>query len=501
VAPDSNQGVAAAGGHPFGGSSTDKEHEMSEFTMTIGGEAIEGAETFPVLDPATEEVCGAAPRCSPDQLDRAMAAAEAALPAWSRDREARRDAMLAAADALERAADEIVPVLTAEQGKTLADSAFELSTLPRWLRHFAELELPTEVLQDDETALSVLHHRSIGVVAAITPWNFPVYQIVEKLAPALATGNTVVLKPSPYTPLSTLMVGERIREILPPGVVNIVSGGDELGAAMVAHPVPRMVSFTGSIETGKKVAAAAAPDLKVLKLELGGNDPAIVLDDADPEAIAPKIFWVAFGNCGAICNGIKRVYAPDALFGDVVDALAEQARAAKIGPINNRPQYERVIELTADAIAAGATAVTGGGPVGGPGYFFEPTILTGVGDGVRVVDEEQFGPVLPVMAYSSLDDAIASANRTHFGLAASVWSRDEQRAAEVGERLDTGTVGINSHLIGGERIPYGGVKHSGIGAANGLEGMREYTFPRVVSTARGWGGIELPDALEATGQQ
>jgi acyl-CoA reductase-like NAD-dependent aldehyde dehydrogenase len=480
---------------------------MPDFAMTIAGEAVAAATTFPVVNPATEDVCGHAPSCSREQLDRAMTAARDAFPAWAADREARRSAMLRAAEVLDAAADEMAPLLTAEQGKPLNDAEFEAGLPGRWLRHFAELEPPTEVLQDDETALSVLVRRPVGVIAAITPWNFPVYQAVEKLAPALIAGNTVVLKPSPYTPLTTLLLGEHLRDVLPPGVVNVVTGPDELGAWMTSHPIPRKVAFTGSVATGKKVAAAAAPDLKLLTLELGGNDPAIVLDDADPEAIAPKIFWTAFGNCGQICNAIKRVYAPANLYDDVVAALAEHARAAKVGdgsvpgtqlgPLNNRPQRDRVAELTADAVRAGATAVAGGRAPDRPGFFFEPTVLAGVQDGVRVVDEEQFGPVLPVIRYERIDDAIERANRTHFGLAASVWSTDDDRAAAVGERLEAGTVGINSHMIGGERIPMGGVKWSGIGVVNGVDGMLGYTVPRVINRARGWQGVELPAAVEA----
>jgi acyl-CoA reductase-like NAD-dependent aldehyde dehydrogenase len=293
--------------------------------------------------------------------------------------------------------------------------------------------------------------------------------------------------------------------------VNIVSGTDEVGEWMTTHPVPRKVAFTGSVATGKRVAAAVAPDLKLLTLELGGNDPAIVLDDADVGEIAPKILWTAFGNCGQICNAIKRVYAPPSLYDPLVEALAEHARAivvgpgdaagVHLGPLNNRPQRERVSELARDAVAAGARAVCGGDVLPGPGYFFAPTILRDVSDGVRVVDEEQFGPVLPVIRYSTVEDAIARANATHFGLSASVWSSDPDRAAGVADRLEAGTVGINSHMIGGERICYGGVKWSGIGVVNGREGLLGYTIPRVVNRARAWQGVELPAALEATGAQ
>ena len=302
----------------------------------------------------------------------------------------------------------------------MADAGIEVLASSIWLQYFANLELSTQVIQDDASAYVELARRPLGVVAAITPWNFPLTLAFWKIAPALLAGNTLVLKPSPFTPLTTLKVGEILRDVFPPGVVNIVSGGDTLGASMTTHPVPRKISFTGSVETGKKVAQSAAPDLKRVTLELGGNDPAIILDDADPALVASAIFNGAFANNGQVCSAIKRVYVPEALYDDVVDGLAAEARAIKVGegnedgvklgPINNEPQYERVKELVADALSHGATAVTGGKAMDRPGYFFEPTILTGLSDGTRIVDEEQFGPALPVVPYRDLGDAIDRAN-------------------------------------------------------------------------------------------
>jgi acyl-CoA reductase-like NAD-dependent aldehyde dehydrogenase len=485
---------------------------MTEYTMTIGGESVAAADTFSVIDPATEEVVAHAPEASREHVDRAMEAARVAFPAWAGDPQARREVLTRAADALDAIIDDLVPVLTAEQGKTLGDSGFEAGLPGRWLRHFVAVGVPEdEVLQEDEIAISVLKRHPIGVVAGITPWNFPIYQAIEKIAPALMAGNTIVLKPSPYTPLTTLMIGEALRDVVPPGVINIISGTDTVGEWMTSHPVPRKVAFTGSVATGKRVAAAVAADLKLVTLELGGNDPAIVLEDADVVAIAPKILWTAFGNCGQICNAIKRVYAPASLYDEVVEALAEQARGivvgpgtaegVHLGPLNNRPQWERVSELTRDALASGASAATGGEALPGPGYFFAPTILRHISDGVRVVDEEQFGPVLPVIRYDGVEDAVRRANATHFGLSASVWGGNDERAAAVADRLEAGTVGINSHMIGGERICSGGVKWSGIGVVNGREGLLGYTVPRVVNRARAWQGVELPAALEATGAE
>jgi acyl-CoA reductase-like NAD-dependent aldehyde dehydrogenase len=299
-----------------------------------------------------------------------------------------------------------------------------------------------------------------------------------------------VLKPSPFTPLTTLKVAELLRDEVPPGVFNVVSGGDDLGAWMTSHPVPRKVSFTGSVETGKKVAAAAASDLKRVTLELGGNDAAIVLDDADPVSVGKGIFAGAFANNGQVCSAVKRVYVPEALYDDVVGALVAEAADAKVGegteagvqlgPINNKPQFDRVKELVADALSSGATAAIGGSAMDRPGYFFEPTILAGLMDGTRIVDEEQFGPALPVIAYRDVDDAVERANATHFGLSGSVWGADADRAAQVAGRLECGTAWVNTHLALSPQQPFGGFKWSGLGVENGPWGLAEFSEVQVV---------------------
>ncbi len=463
-------------------------------SMTIGGARVATKDTFGVVNPATGEVHAQAPECTHDQLDQAMSAAAEAYRSWRTDEAARRKALHAAGDLLMARSAELAPILTAEQGKPLQDATFEVIGAAIWLKHFADLEMPREVIQDDASALVEVVRRPMGVVAAITPWNYPLILASWKIAPALLAGNTMVLKPSPFTPLSTLAMGEVLSEVLPPGVLNVVSGGDALGAWMTGHPVPRKISFTGSVATGKKVAAAAAPDLKRLTLELGGNDPAILLDDVDPEAVAAKLFAGAFQNNGQVCSAIKRVYVPERLYDDVVEALAVQARAAKVGdgmtegvqygPINNKPQYERVSELVADALANGARAAAGGKPMDGPGFFFEPTILAGLSDGARIVDEEQFGPALPVVSYRDLDDALERANGTHFGLSGSVWGTDADRAAEVAGRLECGTAWVNTHLALSPAQPFGGFKWSGVGVENGTWGLLGFTEIQVVHRAR-----------------
>lgn len=472
--------------------------EMTEMTdqvsMTIGGEAVATTGSFDVVDPATGARFASAPECTEAQLDEAMRSAESAYTTWRRDEDARRELLLAGAEAVLAATDSIAPLLTREQGKPLADAQMEVRAVALWLRHFAGLEVDDEILQDDEKAQIRVTRRPLGVVAAITPWNFPLSLAAWKIAPALRAGNTMVLKPSPYTPLATLRMGEVLSEVLPAGVLNVVSGSDPLGALMTSHPVPRKISFTGSVNTGKHVAAAAAPDLKRITLELGGNDPAILLDDVDVEAVAERLFWSAFRNNGQVCSAVKRVYAPESRYDEVVEALAAVAGSVRVGPgiepgsqlgpLNNAPQRDRVAELVEDAVSRGGQAVTGGAAVDGPGFFYQPTILSGVEDGMAVVDEEQFGPVLPVLPYRSVDDALARANGTHFGLSGSVWGTDADRAAAVAEELDCGTAWVNTHLALRPDQPFGGAKWSGIGVENGHWGLHSFTEVRVLHRSR-----------------
>ena len=453
--------------------------------MTISGQSVPAADTFAVLNPATNEVFAESPVCRREQLDAAMEAAAKAFRGWRSDETARRQGLREAAGALLSASGKLAPILTAEQGKPLSDANLEIFAAGMWLQYYADLELPREVIQDDGVIFAEVVRKPLGVVAAITPWNFPVALAFWKIAPALLAGNTMVLKPSPFTPLSTLKVGEILRDVLPPGVLNVVGGGDDLGAWMTAHPVPRKISFTGSVATGKRVAAAAAPDLKRTTLELGGNDPAILLDDIDVASVAENVFAWAFANNGQVCSAIKRVYVPEQIYSDVVDALASCASAVKVGdgtlpdtrlgPINNRPQWERVSDLVADALRGGARAAAGGRPIDGPGNFFEPTILADVTDGTRIVDEEQFGPALPVVAYRHVNEAVDRANSTHFGLSGSVWSADPDRAAAVAEQLECGTSWVNTHLALAPHQPFVGSKWSGIGVEKGPWGYYGFT--------------------------
>jgi acyl-CoA reductase-like NAD-dependent aldehyde dehydrogenase len=467
---------------------------MPEYTMLIDGKSVKGSKTTGVINPANGKVFAQVPDCTRAELDQAMESAQRAYPAWSRDIGARRKVLGEIAAALQQPPEGLARTLTQEQGKPLDKATGEIFGAAMWAQYTASLELPIEVIQNTDQARVEIRRKPLGVVAAITPWNYPMMLAMWKIAPALLAGNTVVIKPSPFTPISTLMLGEIVRDVVPPGVINVVSGGDELGAWMTSHPIPRKLSFTGSIETGKKVAAAAAPDLKRVTLELGGNDAAIVLNDVDLDTVAPKIFWGAFENSGQICSAIKRVYVPEKMYSPMLEKLGELAKGVKVGngldagtqlgPINNKPQFERVTELVEDAKKHGAKIVTGGHRMGSEGYFFEPTIVGGISDGVRLVDEEQFGPALPVIPYKDVDDAVRRANATHYGLSGSVWSKNPDQAAEVAAQLECGSAWVNQHLAIAPNLPFGGAKWSGIGVENGPWGLLGFTEIQVVNVSK-----------------
>jgi acyl-CoA reductase-like NAD-dependent aldehyde dehydrogenase len=468
---------------------------MSDFQMTIGGEAASGSRSFGVVNPATGEVFSQAPDCTREELDAAMDAARTAHASWRQDENARREALRRCAAVLREKAVELGPVLTREKGKPLPMAVGEFLGSSIWFDTTAGLELPVEVVQDDENARIEVRRRPLGVVGAITPWNFPIILAVWKIAPALLAGNTLVVKPSPYTPLATLELGRVLQEALPPGVLNVVSGGNDLGAWITEHPAVRKISFTGSVATGKRVAASAAADLKRVTLELGGNDPAIVLPDVDPAAVAEKLFWGAFDNSGQICVAIKRVYVHEDVYPDLLGRLSELASGVKmgdgmqegveLGPVNNAPQFERVKELVEDAKRSGASIAAGGKAREDGGYFFEPTVVGDVDDSVRIVSEEQFGPVLPIVRYRDVDDAVARANATHFGLGASVWSSDVERATDIAGELECGTAWVNQHKNLVPHAPFGGAKWSGIGVENGPWGLLGFTEIQTINVAKG----------------
>jgi acyl-CoA reductase-like NAD-dependent aldehyde dehydrogenase len=471
-----------------------EQDAVSEFRLLIGGKLVEGAGTLDVINPATGRALATAPRADRAQLERAVAAAKTAFPSWSATPlRVRADLLAKLADALEAEKDAFARLLTEEQGKPLPQAEWEIAQSIGTLRYFGSLDLPSKVLKEDATQKVTLQHKPLGVVAAITPWNFPVILLVFKVAPALLAGNTVVVKPAPTTPLTTLKLGELCARILPPGVVNAIVDQNDLGSALTSHPDVAKVTFTGSTATGKKVMASAAGSLKRLTLELGGNDAAIVLEDIDPKDVAPKIYAAAMANAGQVCLAIKRLYVHDSIYDVVCEELGRLARETvvgdgleqgeQMGPIQNQAQFEKVKEFLEDARQNGKI-VAGGGVLEREGYFVQPTIVRDISDSARLVREEQFGPVLPVMRYSDIDEVIERANDTDFGLGGSVWSSDLDRAYAVAARIDAGTVWVNKHLDVSPDTPYSGAKQSGLGVELGQEGLEAFTQASVINVAK-----------------
>jgi acyl-CoA reductase-like NAD-dependent aldehyde dehydrogenase len=467
---------------------------LSGLGHLVGGKIITDGDTFEVFDPATDTLAATCPAASLALIDQAMEAAAAAQPSWAVTELAeRRRALTAIADVLERESEGLADLVALETGKPIADARFEVQAAAGGARYWAQAEIPVDVIYDDATQRVTLERVPVGVVAAIVPWNAPLALVVLKSSTALLVGDAVVVKPSPFTPLSALAFGSLVRDLLPPGVLNIIAGGDDVGAAMVRHPTTSLVSFTGSAQAGRAIMADAAAGLKRVGLELGGNDAAIVLGDADPAEVASALFQAAFMWTGQVCAAIKRLYVHRSIFEPTVAALADLARQAQLGgpyedgvtmgPVSTRPQFERVVGLVEDAVAAGAVVHAGGAPLHRPGLFFAPTVLTGVGAGVRVVDEEQFGPVLPVMAFDDVEWAIAQANDTSFGLGASVWSSDVAMATTIARRLEAGSTWVNRHAVAGADLPFGGIKQSGLGRENGAIGLDHFCELRTVSVA------------------
>ncbi len=465
---------------------------LTDFAHLIDGRAVGSDSTFAVIDPATGKVFAHCPDASKQQLDDAVAAARRAFVEWSaRSFEDRRGVLGQFADAMRDNAEGLAAVLVKEQGKTIAECRKELSFVPHQIRRLAAIEVANELLRDEPPLRVELRYRPLGVVGIITPWNVPVGIAIGRIAQALYTGNTVVQKPSPYTPLATLKMGEIARDVLPPGVLNIVAGGDELGGWITGHPGIAKISFTGSVSTGKKVLASASSNLKRVTLELGGNDPGIVLDDVDPKDVARPIYDAAFANCGQICVAIKRLYVHESMYEAMCDALGEIARSVKVGdgadesvgmgPIQNSMQYERVKGILEDTRRQGARIVAGGEVPGGGGYFMTPTIVADIEDGARLVEEEQFGPILPVLKYSDIDDAVRRANDTRYGLSGSVWTNDIERGAEVARRLEVGTAWVNQHRIPDATIPFGGAKESGLGREYAALGLKSYMEAQITA--------------------
>lgn len=461
------------------------------YRLLIDGELRAGDDVLPVVNPATGAVLEEAPRASAAQLDQAVEAARRAYPGWAAmSLDARKAVLAAIADAITANADRLATLLTREQGKPIAESRREVGGMAAFFRYATTLGLaPVESTDAQGRRIEVLR-RPLGVVAAIIPWNFPLLTIAFKVPSALLAGNTVVLKPAPTTPLSTLLFAEIVADIVPAGVLNVIVDANDLGAALTAHPGVRKITFTGSTATGAKVMRSAADTIKRLTLELGGNDAAIVLGDVDVADVAPRLFRSAFTNAGQVCLAIKRLYVQDGVYDAVCDALARMAtdtvvgdgmeEATQLGPVQNEAQFDKIKSFIEDGRANGRV-IAGGEAVDGPGYLIRPTIVRDIADGSRLVDEEQFGPILPVIRFSELDEVIDRSNATDYGLGASVWSGDAARARDIAHRIEAGTVWINKHADLAPHVPFGGAKLSGMGIEFAEAGLHEFTQLQVIS--------------------
>lgn len=447
----------------------------------------------PVVNPATDDTITDVELASAAVLDAAVADARAAAPTWGAEAAARAKALEAAAAVFTENADDLARLLSTEIGVPVKDTRTEVAAAAAFAGYRARTPVPVDVVHDDERQSVVVRRKPIGVVGAILPWNAPLLILAEKISSAFAAGNTVVVKTSPLAPLTVARVGELLAEQLPPGVLSVLCGDADLGAALVEHPGVGMISFTGSIRAGRQIMAAAAPRLKRLSLELGGNDAAVVLPDVDVARTAPKVFANAFYRSGQICAGIKRVYVHADVYDATVEAFAHLADTARVGdpftdgvamgPLSNRMQFERVKALVDDARNRGAQVVAGGHRIGDRGSFYAPTVVTGAGPDVAIVAEEQFGPAVPVIRYERIEDAVDAANGTDFGLGASVWGADAASAAEVAAKLDAGSVWVNRHGLVSPEVPFGGTKQSGVGRSNGDVGVDSYSELTAISVA------------------
>jgi acyl-CoA reductase-like NAD-dependent aldehyde dehydrogenase len=464
--------------------------------MTIGGRGATSPNTLPAFNPATRREIARVPDASKEQLDEAVALARKAFGAWrTTPLSTRQETVRRIGEALERHAEDFMKLLTREQGKPRPGAEWEILGSVAWLKAMATMSPPEETVEDTPDRRVITRHTPLGVVGAIVPWNFPVLLAVWKIAPALIAGNTIVVKPSPFTPLCTLKLGELCRDIVPPGVLNVVTGGDDLGKWMTAHPGIDKISFTGHTDTGRHVMRSAAVNLKRITLELGGNDPAIVLPDVDPKEVAPQLFWAAFQNNAQFCNATKRLYIHEDVYDAVRDALVAYAKTVKVGdgsepdtqlgPIQNEPQYRKVIEYIDDCRNNGYRFALGGEvDEKAPGWFIPVTLVDNPPEDSRVVREEPFGPILPLLKWRDEEDVIRRANDTEYGLGASVWGRDLDAVQRIGSRLEAGTVWLNEVHQYSPFQAFGGHKQSGIGCENSLHGLLEYTNTQTITLNR-----------------
>ncbi|MCP1463440.1 aldehyde dehydrogenase family protein [Pseudomonas sp. S3E17] len=460
---------------------------MHNYKMLIDGIQVAGEEgRFDVINPATGAVFAQCPAGSLGQLDQAVNAAQLAFKSWRHSSHPDRcERLLAIAADIEQEAPSLARLIVLEQGKPLELAFSEVMGAAAWTRYAAGQEIAVERVEETPTQRIELHRKPLGVVASITPWNWPFMIAVWHIMPALRAGNCVISKPSSLTPLSTLGLAEIIARHVPRGVINCVTGEQGFGSAITSHPGIQKIVFTGSTATGQSVMRGAASNLKRLTLELGGNDAAIVLPGTAVEAVAEAIFQAAFLNMGQTCAALKRLYIHESQYEAFADALTHIAARQVVGdgldagvtfgPVQNLEQLELVEALVDDARANGARVLCGGARLDHPGFFYPPTLVADVTDGHRLVDEEQFGPVLPLIAYRDVEDVLKRANAGDMGLGGSVWGPDVEQAQALASRLESGVAWVNCHAQIQPNTPFGGSKMSGFGVEFGLEGLLEFT--------------------------
>jgi acyl-CoA reductase-like NAD-dependent aldehyde dehydrogenase len=470
---------------------------MLAYNLIIDGRVARTTRCFDVLNPADGTVVASCPEAATSDVDEAVAAARRAFAPWAALDDAQRAAKLnAIADLIEGHHQELSELVTREQGKTQSGPGanLEVGGAAAWTRATAALTLPEEVIQDDTSGKIVVRRKPVGVVGSITPWNWPLLIAVWHIMPALRVGCTVVIKPSPFTPLSTLRLISLMNDVLPPGVINVVTGAANIGHHLSSHPGIDKVVFTGSIATGKKIMSAASETLKRLTLELGGNDAGIVLPGTNVGPLLERLFWGCFINAGQTCAALKRLYVHEDQYEDVVRQFADYVAkipvgngldtANLIGPLSNADQRDKVASMVEEARQRGARIVTGGIKPTAPGYFYPLTVIADAVDDLRVVKEEQFGPAIPILKYRTVDEAINRANSLSVGLGGSVWGNDAGQAAVYAGRLECGTAWVNQHGALHPMAPFGGVKNSGIGVEFNVDGLREYTTVQVLNVSR-----------------
>ena len=459
----------------------------SDYQMTIGGKRQSASESLPVFNPATRAEIARVPSATQAQLDEAVNAARHAFTTWSRvSIETRREALNAIGAILEKNSESFIALLTKEQGKPRAGAEWEVGGSAIWCHEIAKQSLPDEVIEDSADRRVITRFSPLGVVGGIVPWNFPILLAIWKVAPALMAGNTIIIKPSPFTPLCTLKLAELCSAVLPPGVFSAVTGSDELGKWMTAHEGIDKIAFTGHTDTGKHVMRSAAGTLKRVTLELGGNDPAIVLPDVDPKAIAPQLFWAAFQNNAQFCNATKRLYVHEDVYDEVLKELVSYTKSVvigdgaqpqtQLGPIQNAPQYEKVLEYFEDCRKHGYRFAVGGQiDRAAKGWYVPVTLVDNPPEDSRIVAEEPFGPILPVLKWRDEQDVIRRANDSRYGLGASVWGADLAAVERIGAQIEAGTVWLNEIHQYSPHQAFGGHKESGVGCENSLHGLMEYT--------------------------